>query len=761
MISLCVTLLTCLCCCHFLCVHVRTLTFMTVIATPLPDQCWRQKELRIVLLGWNPLEKSLVGNGILGHEAFNTERDIEMCVRRLAIGTSGAQLTVVNTPQSWLHYAVQDPAFLEHRMAAEASMCQPGPHVLLLVIPVGSLPRRERTLEAALILLSDILWKHTMVVFTGPEKLAESVIKTIAKEYECLQSTLERCGHRYHCLNTSQQPQDSDAEVQELLKNIMAMAEGNQSQTGEHVLCTDSMMKEAERRIMLDNERAKVRLLEVQKRCQTHKLLQTGSPSQIAALKAVMVGAKQAGKSTVGNIILGQEVFQSGHPTHCCVEQKGEVVGKNITLVDTPGWHRTCCSTVALEEAAQQITRCTDFGDAEPDAFLVVIRCDEAFTETDRRLLQEHVNLWGRDVWRRSIVLFTWGDRLGEAAIEQHIERWPALVWLVEKCGNRYHVLDNVARTCSCKVKELVEKIEEVSLINDSSLLLKMLLQAQRDKKKQRSKVKELQKKVRDLQRDYEQLEMLQEERNQSLQDTLRSCEEREGLTREKEHLFEQRLTESEMEKKKHQEELDQLTQRCHKQDRLIDQMKREQMTLREAMVYQEKEQRDPKLCQSDQNNTLESVSSVMKGELLEGVSQSQIPSKDLHPKRQREVKTLSLSKTKRGAENDKTDIRAEGMCREESMHLTEPTFVYVELDCAVPQKVEPPTQAVTQQHPQQQGIRPVARDNWFVGAAIGAVIGSLKGLRRGPRSAVVGTAVGVTLGALLHIIYFRTKGKH
>ncbi|XP_041929587.1 GTPase IMAP family member 8-like isoform X3 [Alosa sapidissima] len=494
--------------------------------TDKDGQCWRQEELRIVLLGWDRLEKSMVGNAMLGHEAFDTGSDTDVCMRKQGVSAAGTQLTVVNTPQDWLHYVVHDPASVDHRLVTSASMCQPGPHVFLLVISVDSLSGRERSLQAAILLLSDILWPYIIVVLTGLEKLTESsMIKDIAEEYQCLQSVLEKCGHRHHYLNTTQQPQDSDPQAMDLLKSMLAMAAGNQEQTGEAFLCPDSILKEAERRIIVDNKKAKVRSLG-QKECQTHKLLQAGISSRRTSLRVVMVGARQAGKSTVGNVILGHKVFQSGHPTSCCVAREGDAVGRSITLVDTPGWeHKSSSSVDTPEKVRLQRVQSTIMDETEPNAFLVVIRSDEMFTENDKHLLQEHLTPWGRDVWRRGIVLFTRGDQLGETTVENHIERWPALVWLVEKCSNRYHVLDNVVRTCNCKVKELIEKIEAVDLINDNQILLQALLKAERDKSKQRFKVKELQKNVRDLQRDYEQQERLQEERNQRLQETLQSCE--------------------------------------------------------------------------------------------------------------------------------------------------------------------------------------------------------------------------------------------
>lgn len=183
----------------------------------------------------------------------------------------------------------------------------------------------------------------------------------------------------------------------------------------------------------------------------------------ITNIRMVLVGAKGSGKTSTMNTILSRESSQPLRRTAQCLVGTGVVFGRQLTVVDTPGWWMNyfCDESPVFDrrEMVLSLSLCPP----GPHVFLLVIRVDRAFTETYRRAAQEHLQQISAHIWSRVIVLFSFGDWLGGTTTEQCIEsEGGPLQWLVERCGNRYHVLNNKTKGDGFQVRELIGKIEEM-----------------------------------------------------------------------------------------------------------------------------------------------------------------------------------------------------------------------------------------------------------------------------------------------------------
>lgn len=136
---------------------------------------------------------------------------------------------------------------------------------------------------------------------------------------------------------------------------------------------------------------------------------------------------------------------------------------RQLTLVDTPGWWMNYLTQDSTAFDKQEIVNSVYLCPPGPHAFILVVRVDRSFTEIYRRAIEEHLELISKEIWRHVILLFTYGDWLSDTTIEQHIEsEGKALQWLVERCGNRYHVLNNKSPGNRFQMAELLKKIEDM-----------------------------------------------------------------------------------------------------------------------------------------------------------------------------------------------------------------------------------------------------------------------------------------------------------
>ncbi|XP_043956438.1 GTPase IMAP family member 7 [Gambusia affinis] len=204
-----------------------------------------QSELRLVVLGpIKPGNRTAVCS-ILGLEESQRDAEAQECTKHRG-EAAGRQVVVVSSP-AWYDSACSPDERKTHISSLIASS-SPGPHAFLLCVPLNEPARDESMALDALAKLFGpaAVSGHTVVLFTHTEELGEdeTLEQYVVTWRKDLQQLVERCGDRYHTLESGGGAAEEGRAVEELLEKVEQVVKEN---GGKHLSCP--LYREAEDRV--------------------------------------------------------------------------------------------------------------------------------------------------------------------------------------------------------------------------------------------------------------------------------------------------------------------------------------------------------------------------------------------------------------------------------------------------------------------------------------------------------------------------------
>ncbi|XP_048039371.1 GTPase IMAP family member 8-like [Megalobrama amblycephala] len=397
------------------------------------------KALNLVVLRTIGAEKSASGNTIQGQHPFTSKKStksITQDVVERSVTVCGFSVNVHDTP------GLSDTVMCEDEIlqiyGKVFQKCESGPCVFLLVIKADRFTEEERkTVEKIEELLEEKRLEKTWIIFTNGKQLVKEnkTIKEFIDDSEPLKTFVQKYNQRYHVVNKS--------EEHNVAHNKMLLAK---------MIQTNLELKASEGGRLL----RRIPAIENSASNEQH------TAASLSSRRIVLLGKTGVGKSASGNTILKQKVFISkmrmNSVTSVCSEAHSTVSGRSVSVVDTPGFFDT---EMKHEELSKEIARSVYISSPGPHAFLILFRVDDRFTEHEQQIPQIIEMMFGQEVLKYSIILFTRGDQLeDDETVEELIKEKSALRHLVQQCGGRFHVFNNKDQNNREQVDDLLQKID-------------------------------------------------------------------------------------------------------------------------------------------------------------------------------------------------------------------------------------------------------------------------------------------------------------
>ncbi|KAJ4932960.1 hypothetical protein JOQ06_029798 [Pogonophryne albipinna] len=155
-------------------------------------------------------------------------------------------------------------------------------------------------------------------------------------------------------------------------------------------------------------------------------------PPYMSELRVVLLGNSWAERSSVGNFILGDTVFNTSEP-YRCLKVGRHLKGKEIVLINTPDLLHP---SITQWQLSQDVKDCVRLSDPGPHVFLLVLQ-PEHFTENHKLRLCRFLQLFSDQSFDHSLVFIS-PPKEGSSGFIEKVMQHPPLKDLIRMCRYRY-----------------------------------------------------------------------------------------------------------------------------------------------------------------------------------------------------------------------------------------------------------------------------------------------------------------------------------